>query len=63
MVAEVGGCESRQRLKDLETRLTHLRDDVHRVRLPNTDPIRTDQELGDSAPTPTQNETPAAQQA
>lgn len=63
MVAEVGGCESRQRLKDLETRLTYLRDDVHRVRLPNTDPIRTDQELGDSAPTPTQNETPAAQQA
>ena len=63
MVAEVGGCESRQRLNDLETRLTHLRDDVHRVRLPNTDPIRTDQELGDSAPTPTQNETPAAQQA
>ncbi|HUU97651.1 MAG TPA: hypothetical protein VM487_18095, partial [Phycisphaerae bacterium] len=62
-VAEMGGCEFRWRLKDLETRLTHLRDDVHRVRLPNTDPIRTDQELGDSAPTPTQNETPAAQQA
>jgi hypothetical protein len=62
-VAEVGGCEFRRRLKGLETRLTHLRDDVHRVRLPNTDPIRTDQEPDDSAPTPTPNETPVAQQA
>lgn len=62
-VAGMGGREFRRRLADLESRLTYLRDDVHRVRLPNTDPIRTDQELDDSAPTPTQNETTAAQQA
>jgi type II secretory pathway predicted ATPase ExeA len=61
--AEVGGSESQRRLKDLETRIACLRDDVRQARLPNTDPIRTDQELGDRAPTPTKNETPAAQQA
>jgi len=62
-VPEVKERKVQRRLEDLESQLMHVLDDLHGVYRLDTDVVHTGQAPDDGAPTPTPNETPAAQHA